>query len=234
MVCLCAVKALRAPSMMSVTNVMSGKTVEGWRYATGAIPEDIKEQMAKLKERAHKKQRTTAFLKNMISLLESEGYLETHLEKKNMNGRSVSWSVFELTMRGAKAMKEGGAIMLPVPASIRQQEEEEEKKRLQLEKMLEEAGVKIGSVPEAELEAGEGGKFTQAVLLWDKTKKCNTELTPCLEDLERRIRAWQAEMAQSLRIAPGNVIREDLLARVCYVSKNGAMEESALVQIGVR
>ena len=124
-----------------------------------------------MKLRADKKQRSLVFLKNMVTLLVSEGFLSTRLEKGNIGSRSSSWSVYALTAKGAQTMKAEGPVMLPVPASIRQQEDEEKVKRRQLEKKLEEAGVDMKSVPESELEGGEGGQVTRALLSWNDAKK---------------------------------------------------------------
>jgi len=234
MVCLCAARSLKDPAMGTLNSVMSGKIVEDWRYAYGASAQAVQGQMEKLKLRADKKQRSAAFLKNMVTLLVSEGFLSTRLEKRSIGGRSSSWSVYNLTAKGAQAMKADGPVMLAVPASIRQQEDEDKEKRKQLEKKLEAAGVDVKSVPESELEGGEGGQVTRALLSWNDAKNANLEHTPRLQDLEKRVLSWRQATAEAQRTAPGNVMSEDLLARVCYVSKNGAMEEEALRGVGVR
>ena len=149
--------------------------------------------------------------------------------------------VYDLTLKG-KGVLSDGAIVLPVPTSIREQEKIEEAKKKQALAELKDKGVDLGQVPQEELESGEGEALT-ALKRWysyvdSMEARGRTDVVNQLDDLKSRIEAWRLDMAERYRMAPASVMEEHLLVKIAYMTASlragSRCSKEALEGAGVR
>lgn len=134
-----------------------------------------------------------------------------------------------------------GAIVLPVPASVREWEEKQKIALQESLKNLKDAGVNIEQIPKQELEDGEGEVLTALKTWHNYLDSCHrqqrSERVDELEDLRLRLDAWRSDMAVRFRMSPADVMPEHLMLKVAYAAaslKTGTLEREALLQVGVR
>jgi len=218
-------------SMSTITKLMGGTTtdIKDWQMAPGTTPAAAVEEITRLKGLVEKRsQKTGAFLKSFISLLDTEGYLMSTVSQTKGDYKR-SYSVFALTPKGRKALR-SDTINLPVPASVRQEEDAQQKraeaKRLKLavvKERLNKTGMKV-NIPAQELEDGEG-QVILAYERWDsvleKQKESNPEFHAALVKLSEGVTKWRADTAIAKTIAPVNVCKDEMIPRLCYTVKAG-------------
>ena len=220
-------------TMSALTSIMGGKAVEDWRYTPGLNPNEVVAEVARLKnDIKNRKMKSQAFLKNLLSLLATEGYVSQKVEKTKPGAGSFtrSFGVYGLTTKGRSAFISNSAISLPVPASIRQEEEEMrrkvEEKAAKMKIVAKNVSEKVGlnaDIPKEEKENG-GGKVTQSFEMLDTyLKNATPEKQASLLDLIEVVKAWRAKTAVEKTIAPVNVCTDSAIARIAYVA-NGAGE----------
>jgi len=149
--------------------------------------------------------------------------------------------VHDLTPKGKGVLSEG-AIVLPVPTSIREQEKIEDAKKKQALADLKDKGVDLGQVPQEELESGEGEALT-ALKRWysyvdSMEARGRADVVNQLDDLKSRIEAWRLDMAERYRMAPASVMEEHLLVKIAYMTASlragSRCSKEALEGAGVR
>jgi hypothetical protein len=149
--------------------------------------------------------------------------------------------VYDLTPKGRGVLSDG-IIMLPVPASIREQEKLDEKKKQEALADLKDKGVDLEQIPQEELESGDGEAIA-ALKRWysyvdSMESRGRTDVVNQLDDLKSKIEAWRLDMAERYRMAPASVMEEHLLVKIAYMTASlragGRCNKEALEGAGVR
>ena len=150
--------------------------------------------------------------------------------------------VYDLTSKGKEVLGDG-PIVIPVPQSVREHEKlEEEKKRETLAELKDKFGVDLQSIPQAELESGDGEAIT-AYKRWYSyvdsfAARGRTDMVDKLDDMKSRIEAWRMDMAERYRMAPASVMEEHLLVKIAYITASFRAgthtSKDALIAAGVR
>ena len=154
-----------------------------------------------------------------------------------------SWTIYTLTPKGRSALFDDSIpISLPVPEAVLEAERKEKARRQRVLAQLEESGVNLENLPQAEIETGDGeviralSKWNSYVLNMRKNGKVERAIE--LEELHTALEGWRAETAIKSRMAPGSVLAEHTLLALSYtiatMPTGMKMEESALVAAGVR
>ena len=150
--------------------------------------------------------------------------------------------MYELTPKGKTALSDGQPILLPVPASVREDEKREEERRQKTITELKDKGVDLEQIPQDELEAGDGEAIA-ALRRWYSyvdswTERGRAEMVEQLVDLKNKIEAWRMSQAERFRMAPANVMDEALVVKVAYATASlragSRMNKEALIAAGVR
>jgi len=240
-VILLSVMACPHQSMTTIENIIKGNTVETYRYEPSlrSDPGKVKRKIEFFKEKM-KRKRPIEYFKDLLSSLVGDRYL-TQSTKKSSYKYSKTYSVYDITAKGRKVLIEG-PIMLPVPASIREQERLDEEKRQKTLAELKDKGVDLEQIPQEELEAGDGEAIA-ALKRWysyvdSMMERGRTDFVNELDDLKNRIDAWRMDMAERYRMAPASVMEEHLLVKIAYATASlragSRMDKDALVAAGVR
>ena len=148
-----------------------------------------------------------------------------------------SWEVFELTNQGQRAIRDAPQrrIMLQPPESILQMERQE-RQRVQIKlQELRERGIDLSNVPALELESASGPTLTK-LTQWNSlvsSLRARGEIAKAEahEELLLRVFKWRSEVAQTLGMAPAQVLSEPTAMGLIY---NKACTVKELTDCGVR
>ncbi|CAE8642286.1 unnamed protein product, partial [Polarella glacialis] len=181
--------------------------------------------------------RQEAFVRELLSLLVNEGFLERKRVSVTIPGSTfnTNFDVYLLTPAGAQVRSGGAPLQLPVPQALRQQEEEERKRHEKVLEDLKKDGVDLSKIPAQELAEGKGEMFG-AIKTWNSRlrqlrERGQQERAQKYEDVLERIFAWRLAAAQQLRMAPGAVLPDPVAYRIAY---SHPMSVEALRGAGVR
>jgi ATP-dependent DNA helicase RecQ/Werner syndrome ATP-dependent helicase len=178
------------------------------------------------------------FMKEMISMLCHEGYLERQRRSSEVGGGSytANWEVYIRTAKGREATGGKTEVRLRVPEVLRQQEQEEMRRTELKRQELVKGGVDLRKIPVNELERGEG-KTIDAHLTWTRRlvrlrgTQGAAEKASKLEEFLSQILLWRDAVAQKLRMAPAAVLSEELVLNLAYSQPTSV---DALKAAGVR
>jgi hypothetical protein len=127
------------------------------------------------------------------------------------------------------------AIMLPVPEAIRRLEAAQTARVAAKKQELQQAGVDLSKIPQAQLESGEGAVIDAEVrwlrLLSNLKSRGGAQRADALEKLLARIVGWRAEVAEASRLAPATVLADHLAKSIAYTQPQTV---EALRQLGLR
>lgn len=237
-----AVDALNEQGISTIMSVISGKTLDSYRYRRGILEDNVKKQIFSRKETIGKKMSLDAF-RELIVPLTQRGYLQESSKSAVIQGYSKSWTIYKLTDKGRSALFDDSiAIPLPVPEFVLEAERKEKARRAKVLKDLEESGVKLENLPQEELKTGDG-EVIRALSKWNSylanlRKNGKDERVSQLEQLLSALESWRAQTAIKFRMAPGSVLAEHTLVAIAYtvatLPPGMKMEESAFVAAGVR
>jgi len=131
------------------------------------------------------------------------------------------------------------SLFLPVPQELRDLETQEREKREAVLAKIKHSGVDLKTISKDELDV-EDGEVIRAYNYWlrylERTMERNFERYKQLVDLHNRIKNWRSKTAQSLKVAPNNIMPEHLVSQVAYVSATatGVIDDNILHDAGVR
>jgi ATP-dependent DNA helicase RecQ/Werner syndrome ATP-dependent helicase len=239
---LLAVDSLKEQSLSIILKVISGKTVEYYRYKDGSSPLQVKQKILDSLV-CLKKRYSNDYFRYLIAPLVLRGYIAEGIQTKLIMGQIRSWTTYKITPVGLNAlMKPNTAILLPVPQSIREIEQEDEEKRQKILTQLQENGVKLDKVPLEEIETGDG-EVIRAYKKWNMyletlRKSGKHQWIPHLNQLFALLEKWRAETAVKYVVAPASVISEHILIAIAYTTATlppgMKMESNSLLAAGVR
>ena len=237
-----AVDALNEQGISTIISVISGKSLDSYRYRGGILEDNLKKKMLSRKETVGKKLSLDSF-RELIVPLTQRGYLQESSKSAVIQGYSKSWTIYKMTNKGRSALFDDSIpIPLPVPESVLEAERKEKARRQRVLAQLEESGVKLGSLPQDELKTGDG-EVIRALSKWNSylanlRKNGKDQRVSQLEELLAALESWRAQTAIKFRMAPGSVLAEHTLLTIAYtvatLPPGMKMEESALVAAGVR
>ena len=148
-----------------------------------------------------------------------------------------SWEVFELTNQGQRAIRDAPQrrIMLQPPESILQMERQERQRVQNKLQELRERGIDLSNVPALELESASGPTLTK-LTQWNSlvsSLRARGEIAKAEahEELLLRVFKWRSEVAQTLGMAPAQVLSEPTAMGLIY---NKACTVKELTDCGVR
>jgi hypothetical protein len=133
-------------------------------------------------------------------------------------------------------------LVLPVPAGVLEAERVEKERRKRVLSQLQESGVSVESLPQEEIEAGDGDVI-RAYSKWQwyiESARRNGKIARVsqLEELLASLEKWRAEAAIRHRMAPGAVLQEHTMLTLSYTAATlppgMKMEEDDLIGAGVR
>ena len=166
-----------------------------------------------------KQKRAPAMLKELVPALVEYGAIDAVTKKTAYS----SYTAYRLTAKGRKLLTSDTAapILLPVPGAIRRIEEQEAAVAAARREELVHAGVNLDSIPQAELDAGEG-PIVRAELNWIRKiagyrQRQQHDMATKLEALLERILKWRASEAQAHRMAPATILPDYRAKQVAYV-----------------
>ncbi|KAL7552803.1 hypothetical protein ACHAWF_016059 [Thalassiosira exigua] len=230
-------------AMSTLEKIISGGTVEAFKYQVSIRndPSKVTRKIKSIRDKM-KKKKPSAYFKELVPSLVSSGHLR-QATKQSSHKYSKPYTVYDLTPRGkAAATATDDPIVLPVPASVREQERLEEEKRQETFAALKDKGVDLQQIPQEELDAGDGEAIT-ALKRWysyvdSLESRGRADMVNKLDDLKNRIEAWRMDMAEKYRMAPASVMEEHLLVKIAYATASlragSRMNTEALVAAGVR
>jgi len=218
------IDSLSEQGMTTLLQVLGGKVVENFRYKRHIHPSTLQ---SKLQEEHHGlgKRITNDHLKEWVALLTQKGYVSEMTKRVDANGYVRTWTVFALTSLGRQVLQNvHQPIMLPVPQSVRDTERQAEIDRQRILEQLQEAGIELSTLPEKELEEGDG-EVIQAYLKWNRrleglTKANKTERLQQVEELLKIIQSWRSRAATTLQVAPVNILAEHLVYSIAYSAQS--------------
>jgi ATP-dependent DNA helicase RecQ/Werner syndrome ATP-dependent helicase len=213
---------------------------EGWKAPSKT---KIRDAVSKIGNRSL----SVDILMSLLPPLVSRGFIERKTVKTNAGRFDRTWEVYEPTHKGRKLLADAqcGAqrdIRLPVPQAMRASEEKMRAERAAVRAELEAAGIDVAGIPQSEQDAGYDGPVTRAFKQFLRTNQSLREAASRgeknsaarlrkREELHKRVLAWRAETAKTLRIAPVSVIAEHVVMKICHTQPT--LVES-LRAIGVR
>ncbi len=217
---LTAVQALKRQGLGNIMAVANGQAVEKYRYAIQfpGTPAAVQNQIKELK--GDESKYTVKYLKELLPGLVQSGYIAESTESKQLSGFAKRWTVYDITPRGRQVLQNRNTpILLPVPQSVRDQEKQEDERRQRVLKELSNRGLKKETLPESEVNAGDG-TVIRAYSKWysfiEGARRHSEQRATDLEDLLKLIDNWRAETAIKLRIAPASVLAEHLMVSLAY------------------
>ena len=234
---------LKSPGMTAFTDVLAGNIVQAYRYKDKVSPYKVQKIVEKAKKSfsmpLHK-----GHLRDLVHALVQTAYIHSSIKTGTVMGSTTSWAVYDLTNKGAKAVKaKKQKIKIPVPDSILEIERQKELQRQEILQELEEKGIKKEALPQNEIEKGDG-VVIQAYTKWhhylegQKRIPDNGERVEQLEELLSEMREWRSNTAVKSRMAPGDVLAEHTLVAIAYntatLPPGKSVEKSALVTAGAR
>jgi RecQ family ATP-dependent DNA helicase len=236
-----AVFSLKEQGLSQILKVVGGNKIEDYRYATGKSAPAIQQTMAAEKENLSRKY-PLDYYRDLITPLVQKGYLSESSKSATVGGFQRSWTVYKVTQQGHAAFRDGSAITLPVPESVRELERKEQEKRELVLAKLEENGIKIDKLPQEEVAKGDG-EVIRAYSKWhsyleNSQRSGKPERIPQLEALISVIEKWRSETAIKYRMAPGTVLAEHTLVSIAYTTATMPpgmkIDSPSLVAAGVR
>ena len=149
---------MREPTLNHLVDVLGGKVLEPYKYRHGVAPLNVKNQIAEVKKTFFAKL-TKDQLREIAQGLAQAGYMAGTTKKTTLgNGYTTTYTVYSLTSKGSSSVwDETVQIVLPVPDSIRESERQQEMRRQRVLQQLEAKGIKRESLPQQEVETGDGG-----------------------------------------------------------------------------
>jgi superfamily II DNA helicase RecQ len=239
---LLTVNGLNEQGLTNLITVMTGKTVEDYRYKRGTDPTRFRDMLQGKRDALPKKVTQDQF-RELVQALTQKGYLHESTKKADVNGFSRSWTIFSITPTGLRALNDNSMpIMLPVSETIREAERQEEAKRQRVLSTLEENGIKLDKLPQDEVEKGDG-EVIRAYSKWynyigNMRKNGKEDRVEQLEELLTIIQEWRSKTAVQFRMAPGAVLAEHTLVAIAYATaslpRGMKIEKSDLVAAGAR
>ena len=175
------------------------------------IPEAIKLFRARSKSNRIKGSQKD-FFETLLMKLCRLAYVRRKLVKSTVH-RS-SWEVFELTNQGQRAIRDAPQrrIMLQPPESILQMERQERQRVQNKLQELRERGIDLSNVPALELESASGPTLTKLTqwnsLMSSLRARGEIAKAEAHEELLLRVFKWRSEVAQTLGMAPAQVLSE--------------------------
>lgn len=236
-----AVFSLKEQGLSQILKVVGGNKIEDYRYASGKTASAIQQTMAAEKENLSRKY-PLDYYRDLIPPLVQKGYLSESSKSATVGGFQRLWTVYTVTHQGHAAFRDGSAITLPVPESVREFELKEQEKRERVLAKLEENGIKIDKLPREEVEKGDG-EVIRAYSKWHSYMESaqragKVERIPQLEALITVIEKWRSETAIKHRMAPGAVLAEHTLVSIAYTAASMLpgmkIDSPSLVAAGVR
>jgi hypothetical protein len=236
-----AVFSLKEQGLSQILKVVAGNKVDDYRYAAGKTASALQQTMAAEKENLSKKY-PSDYYRDLITPLVQKGYLSESSKSATVAGFQRSWTVYSVTQQGHAAFRDGTAITLPVPESVRELERKEEGKRQLVLAKLEENGIQIDKLPQEEVQKGDG-EVIRAYSKWHSylersQSSGKLERIPQLEALISVIEKWRSETAVKYRMAPGTVLAEHTLVSIAYTTATMLpgmkIDSPSLVAAGVR
>jgi RecQ family ATP-dependent DNA helicase len=187
-------------SMTKILDLISGKYEEKKKEEHGTVFPGEREELLskKIREQFHawqgQKQHKLAILKELVPALVEYGAIDAVTKKTAYS----SYTAYRLTVKGRKLLTSDTAapILLPVPGAIRRIEEQQAAAAAGRREELVRAGVNLDSIPQAELDAGEG-PIVRAELNWIRKiagyrQRQQHEMAAKLEALLDQILTWRA------------------------------------------
>lgn len=237
---------MREPTLNHLVDVLGGKVLEPYKYRHGVAPLTVKNQIAEVKKSFSTKL-TKDQLREIAQGLAQAGYMVGTTKKTTLgNGYTTTYTVYSLTSKGSSSVwDETVQIVLPVPDSIREAERQQEMRRQRVLQQLEAKGIKRESLPQQEVETGDGDVI-RAYSKWNsyldgqtKTNRANNEeRVKQLEELLSTIQTWRSNTAVQSRMAPGDVLAEHTLVAIAYTAATLpatiSIEKSSLIAAGAR
>jgi RecQ family ATP-dependent DNA helicase len=236
-----AVFSLKEQGLSQILKVVGGNKVEDYRYASGKTVQAVQKMMADEKEKLSRKY-PVDYYRDLVNPLVQKGYLSESSKSATVGDFQRSWTVYTVTHQGHTALRDGSAITLPVPESVRELEVKEEEKRQRVLAKLEENGIQIDKLPQEEVEKGDG-EVIRAYSKWHSYMESaqragKLERIPQLEALITVIEKWRSETAIKYRMAPGTVLAEHTLVSIAYTAASMMpgmkIDTPSLVAAGVR
>lgn len=240
-VVLLAIGALREQGISTIVQVISGSTVDNYRYKSGMTPLHVKETIQAAKDKLKKKY-SQSYYRVMISTLVEKGYVEEFTKKASVNGYDRAWTTFQLSKLGQEAVNLSLPILLPVSESVRQIERQEEQKRQEVLRELQTNGIDLGRIPSHEIEQGEG-EVINAYMKWKRFESSlqtsgRLDRFNDVNKLIQLIERWRSDAAVKYRVAPASVLAEHIIFQIAYtlatMPPGLKLETNALESIGVR
>jgi len=237
-----AADSLKEQGVSVLISVISGKTVEAFRYKRGF---DARKVQLDITEARHalSTMKTQEYFRELIAPLVQKGYLEETSKKNDVNGYSRTWTCFNITELGRRALVDPAVpIMLPVSEAVREEERRIKEKQMEVLARLAESGVPKEKLPQKEVEAGDG-EVIRAYSKWTgyletMRRSGRDSRVPQLEALLSAFEAWRANTAVKHRMAPGTVLAEQALVTIAYtvatMPAGVKIKEEDLVAAGVR
>jgi ATP-dependent DNA helicase RecQ/Werner syndrome ATP-dependent helicase len=236
-----AIADMENPGLTQMIKVISGNTVEDYRYKRGRSPLVVKRAVEAEKECQLKKY-SPDYYRELVAPLVQKGYLAESTKSANAGGFQRSWTVYSVSLQGQQALSKSKAIVLPVPASVREIERKEQERRERVLVQLEENGIERDKLPQEEVENGDG-EVIRAYSKWHRyleglERSGKLERIPQVEALLAVIESWRSDTAIKHRMAPGAVLPEHTLVTIAYATatlpSGLKMDSPSLVAAGVR
>lgn len=176
------------------------------------------------------------FFTEFLPVLVSAGLVARTVARLAVKGMDRTYNTFSPSPEGITALNTSRPIMLPVPQVLLSAEEDKKKAIASQLKSLQEEGIDLAVIPQAELQAGAGEAMAMH-LQWARylNRKRQSAATKGeadeLEELLAVILAWRDKKAVALKMAPAAIMGEHIAKKVAYTR---AKSESDLFAAGVR
>ena len=177
------------------------------------------------------------FLKEIVLKLLGKGYLEIDTRRStNASGYNLTYSVISLTNKGDAKKRQNTPIMLRVPEILSADIERKNAERLAKQEELAAEGIVVkdsyGDEEGTDQVTHEAYKWMKAVkLLRTSTVEALQIKAKNKEEFLRRIFEWRDAAAQTLRLAPENLMQEAIAYKIAY---NNASSVEGLSTLGLR
>ena len=184
-----------------------------------------------------------ALLKELLPALVAEGYLSRSAKSMGRGGSSfsVAFEVYEATpralsfLRACEASPAPPPLPLPPPRSVLEAARRAAAARAAALAELESSGVDLGSIPPAEIAAGDGAAI-RSQRAWARQLSRlrgagRGAEAAALEDLLARVLRWRDAAAERLGVAPAAAMSEHLARDVARLRPRA---EAALRDLGLR
>lgn len=237
-----AAEALDDQGAGAIVDVVSGKSVDSYRYRRGKVESKVKDSVQARKMDVRNKISQQAYREFLVPLVQ-RGFMKEATRKTQVNGYTRSWTTYAVTPKGYKALYDCAvAIVLPVPELFLQMERKEQSRRERVLSQLKESGVQIENLPQEEIEVGDG-EVIRALSKWQgyiesMRRNGKVERVAQLEELHKALEVWRSKTAVTQRVAPASVLAEPTLFTLSYAAatlpSGLSMGESDLVAAGVR